>query len=210
MEKAIGELHEPIPPGVSQASLQGATTKLRRAYAVLDQVILAALGGDRSWNTLVWWNALQDLLAPAALLVERRQEAYLPEPTNTPHPADVIQLQGENTKEWEARTSKAMGDAANLITASGRLREAVPFMGPPSCLLFLCHSLSLSLPLCCFLFLSLKRCKMLLHSWYAMLQKPPRSLLSMLLQCQEELSEEAGILSDEAYNVSSLMVCDVT
>ena len=129
MEKAIGELHEPIPPGVSQASLQGATTKLRRAYAVLDQVILAALGGDRSWNTLVWWNALQDLLAPAALLVERRQEAYLPEPTNTAHPADVIQLQGENTKEWEARTSKAMGDAANLITASGRLREAVPFMG---------------------------------------------------------------------------------
>ena len=81
---------------------------------------------------------------------------------------------------------------------------------PPALMLAVPLPLSLSLPLCCFLFLSLKRCKMLLHSWYAMLQKPPRSLLSMLLQCQEELSEEAGILSDEAYNVSSLMVCDVT
>ena len=98
---------------------------------MVDSVILKALGGDRGWNTLSWWNTLQlqDLLASAALVVDIREEAYLPAQPTSAHPADVLPLQGETTWEWEARTSRAMSDAANLIAAAVRLREAVPFMG---------------------------------------------------------------------------------
>ena len=96
---------------------------------MLDDVILKVLGGEREWNTLSWWDALQDLLAPATLLVDRREEAFQPERPTSAHPADVIQPQGETTTEWEARTSRAMSDAANLISAAARLRNAVPFMG---------------------------------------------------------------------------------
>ena len=134
VEQGLSELQEPMPAGVSQTSLAGAsgeTTPSLQHGDMVDSVILKALGGDRGWNTLSWWNTLQlqDLLASAALVVDIREEAYLPAQPTSAHPANVLPLQGATTWEWEARTSRAMSDAANLIAAAVRLREAVPFMG---------------------------------------------------------------------------------
>ena len=96
-------MHEPGPlhPGSTKWGYKETLSRLQKARH-------APLGGDRGWNTLCCWDDLLDPLVPAALIVDRRGEAYQAEDPPCAHPADVIALQAESTTEWTARTSRAI------------------------------------------------------------------------------------------------------
>ncbi|CAE7690139.1 unnamed protein product [Symbiodinium sp. CCMP2592] len=129
VETGLAELKDPMPGDVTEQNLNKATLKLTAAYHQIDQVILRALGGDRQWNTLEWWNELHDLLAPAALLATKRGEAtVMTEDPDTAHPADALAFAGEATTEWEARSSQRSSATTRLLRAAGRLKNTVPFL----------------------------------------------------------------------------------
>ncbi|CAE7787885.1 Clec16a [Symbiodinium sp. CCMP2592] len=129
IEAGLSELQEPMPGDVTEANLHKAMAKLREAYKMVDGVILLALGGDRTWNTLAWWDALHDLLSPAALLSTKKGEAYhVEDDPTTAHPADVLKLGGEGIEEWQARTDRRASATERLLKAARRLKDIVPYV----------------------------------------------------------------------------------
>eukprot|EP00439_Symbiodinium_sp_Y106_P029447 s3659_g3.t1 len=131
--QGVLELQEPMPEGVTEETRQLAQEAARKAQKVA--AVLPASRGDRQWNTLRWWSDLQSTLLPAVALAEQRRHAYMDQEQtggNAPqqaHPADVLALATQGTKEWTARTSQVHSTAHRLMKAAQGLREKVPFMG---------------------------------------------------------------------------------
>ena len=115
--RGAGEILEPMPPGIEEGQVQSAGEKLRRVAAMVDNVILAAMEGDRNWNTM-------EHPQPA----DRRPGADEPQ-QHEAHPAHVIALQNDMVEEWTARTSQLHSAAGRLSRAAATLRDAVPYMG---------------------------------------------------------------------------------
>ena len=128
LEAGALQLHEPLPGDIDIRSVQNAARQVQHTIHLLCSARDQSLAGGNRWNCPQFWRQIAELIEPAAIIVDRRGDAFADDGgEDLAHPADVAALARE-VPEAPARTGQTSSAALLLRDAADDFRSVVPSM----------------------------------------------------------------------------------
>ena len=128
LEAGALQLHEPLPGDIDIRTVQNAARRVQHTIHLLCSARDQSLAGGDKWNRPQFWREIAELVEPAALIIDRRGDAFADDDgVDLAHPADVAALARE-VPEAPARTGQTSSAALLLRDAADDFRCIVPSM----------------------------------------------------------------------------------